>query len=417
MTCRPRRGSSGEVSEATRTRRLAGGGNAYRWRLAAASVAIVALGLAAIGPPAGPARAAQAVDVALVLAADVSRSINDDEFALQRRGYAAAIADPRVIDAIGSGPHGAIAISLVEWAGESEQKTVVDWAVIHDAADARKFAAALLEAPRSFVGRTAIGSAIDFSMGLLGESGFEAERQVIDVSGDGTSNQGRPVTDARDAALGAGVTINGLAIFNKTAAAAGRLSRAAHQPARRPRPILPRQRDRRPRLVRPADRRFQQLRGGDDPQTHHRDRRRDAGRRPAARRDVGWAAGETRGTAFGVRRGRRRRISSAAGFGPRSACDSFNHLSCLRASHPPGSAWARSGRVDRPDRRPRCAQGRRRQATKTRVSADIVAYDAPHPTRAEAAGGDRHSGGAGRNAKRQPLVLDRLPIAFPPISI
>ena len=187
----------------------------------AASAAVIALSVAAMGPLAGTARAAQAVDVALVLAADVSRSINDDEFTLQRHGYAAAITDPRVIDAIGSGPHGAIAVSLVEWAGESEQKTVVDWAVIHDAADARKFAAALLAAPRSYVGRTAIGSAIDFSMGLLGESGFEADRHVIDVSGDGTSNQGRPATDARDAALSAGVTINGLAIFNKTAAAQG----------------------------------------------------------------------------------------------------------------------------------------------------------------------------------------------------
>jgi hypothetical protein len=189
--------------------------------LLVASMALLALAAGATGPPTRPARAAQAVDVALVLAADVSRSINDGEFALQRRGYAAAIANPRVIEAIGAGPHGAIAISFVEWAGDSEQKTVVDWTVIHDAADARKFAAALLEAPRSFVGRTAIGSAIDFSMGLLGESGFDAERRVIDVSGDGTSNQGRAVTEARDAALAAGVTINGLAIFNKTAAQEG----------------------------------------------------------------------------------------------------------------------------------------------------------------------------------------------------
>jgi len=187
----------------------------------AASATVIVLAVAAMGLFPRTARAAQAVDVVLVLAADVSRSINDDEFALQRRGYAAAITDPRVIDAIGSGPHGAIAISLVEWAGASEQKTVVDFMVIHDAADARKFAAALMDAPRSFVGRTAIGSAIDFSMGLLGESGFEAGRHVIDISGDGTSNQGRPVTDARDAALGAGVTINGLSIFNKTAAEQG----------------------------------------------------------------------------------------------------------------------------------------------------------------------------------------------------
>jgi hypothetical protein len=187
----------------------------------AVSAAAIALVVGAMGPPVRTARAAQAVDVALVLAADVSRSINDGEFALQRRGYAAAIANPRVIEAIGAGPHSAIAVNFVEWAGDSEQKTVVDWMVIHNADDARKFAAALLEAPRSYVGRTAIGSAIDFSMGLLGESGFDAERRVIDVSGDGTSNQGRPVTEARDAALDAGVTINGLAIFNKTAAEQG----------------------------------------------------------------------------------------------------------------------------------------------------------------------------------------------------
>ena len=128
---------------------------------------VLALALAMIGRSTATADAAQAVDVALVLAADVSRSINDDEFPLQRSGYAAAIADPRVLEVIRSGPHGAIAVSFVEWAGDFEQKTVVDWTLIRDAADARQFAAALLTAPRSFVGRTAIGSAIDFSMGLL----------------------------------------------------------------------------------------------------------------------------------------------------------------------------------------------------------------------------------------------------------
>ena len=98
---------------------------------------------------------------------------------------------------------------------------MVDWTLIRGEADARQFAETLLAAPRSFVGRTAIGSAIDFSMGLLSENGFAADRQVIDISGDGTSNQGRPVTDARDSALKAGVTINGLAIFNQRAAAEG----------------------------------------------------------------------------------------------------------------------------------------------------------------------------------------------------
>ena len=165
--------------------------------------------------------AAQALDVKLVLAADVSRSINDAEFDLQRRGYAAALTNPRVLDAIRAGRHGAITVCFLEWAGEGEQKTVVDWTLIRDADDARKFAAALLEAPRSYVGRTAIGSAIDFSMGVLGESALEADRVVIDVSGDGTSNQGRSVTEARDAALGAGVVINGLSIFNQRAAQEG----------------------------------------------------------------------------------------------------------------------------------------------------------------------------------------------------
>jgi Protein of unknown function (DUF1194) len=187
----------------------------------AASASFIMLTVAAIAPATRGARAAQAVDVAIVLAADVSRSINDEEFALQRRGYAAAIANPTVIDAIRSGRHGAIVVSFVEWAGEGEQKTVVDWTVIGEAADARKFAAALVDAPRSFVGRTAIGSAIDFSRGLIDESGYTADRDVIDVSGDGTNNQGRSVNEARDAAVGAGVTINGLAIFNRTAAAEG----------------------------------------------------------------------------------------------------------------------------------------------------------------------------------------------------
>jgi uncharacterized protein DUF1194 len=170
------------------------------------------------------ARAAGApvpVDTAVVLAADVSRSIDDDEFALERRGYADAIQSRQLIDAISTGPHGAIALAYVEWAGDGEERVVVDWAEIRNLADARAFAAALTAAPRSFFGRTAIGAAIDFSFALFAESAFETGRRVIDVSGDGTSNQGRPVTAARDAAVGAGAVINGLAIFNRKAAALG----------------------------------------------------------------------------------------------------------------------------------------------------------------------------------------------------
>ena len=106
------------------------------------------------------------VDAAIVLAADVSRSINDDEFDLQRRGYAGAITSAQVMDAIKTGGHGAVALCFVEWAGEAEQKVVVEWAVIRNDADARRFADALLAAPRSYLGRTAIGSAIDFASGL-----------------------------------------------------------------------------------------------------------------------------------------------------------------------------------------------------------------------------------------------------------
>jgi Protein of unknown function (DUF1194) len=189
----------------------------FRVRLAVTSVVLAV----AAGRWAGAADAPAEVDAAVVLAADVSRSIDDGEFALERRGYAEAIQSQKLLDAISTGPHGAIALAYVEWAGESEQMIVVDWAVIGNAADARAFAAALGAAPRSFVGRTAIGSAINFAFALFSKAKFAADRRVIDVSGDGTSNQGSPVTAARDAAVGAGAIINGLTIFNRRAAAMG----------------------------------------------------------------------------------------------------------------------------------------------------------------------------------------------------
>ena len=170
---------------------------------------------------AGAASAPVPVDAAIVLAADVSRSIDDEEFALERRGYADAIQSQQLLDAISTGPHGAIALSYVEWAGDGEERVVVDWVVIRNQNDARAFVATMNPAPRSFIGRTAIGAAIDFSFALFAESAIETNRRVIDVSGDGTSNQGRRPTEARDAAVGAGAVINGLAIFNRKAAATG----------------------------------------------------------------------------------------------------------------------------------------------------------------------------------------------------
>lgn len=162
-----------------------------------------------------PRAQAETVDVALVFAADVSRSIDDDEFKLQRQGYAAAVTNPRVLQAVAAGQHGAIAICFVEWSGPEEQQVVADWTVVRDGESAAAFAATLLSAPRSFVGRTSISAALDFSRGYLAKAGVTADRRVIDVSGDGTNNSGRPVLDARGEAVGAGITINGLAIINE----------------------------------------------------------------------------------------------------------------------------------------------------------------------------------------------------------
>src|SRR6202023_629586 len=162
----------------------------------------------------GGGGSAQTTDLLLVLAADVSRSIDESEFALQRKGYSAALTDPRVLAAIRGGTTGTIAICFVEWSGAGEQNVVADWTVIHDEEDAGGLAAAILAAPRSFIGRTSISGAIDFAMERLAAAQPRAGRHIIDISGDGTNNSGRPVTEARDQALAEGVTINGLAIIN-----------------------------------------------------------------------------------------------------------------------------------------------------------------------------------------------------------
>jgi hypothetical protein len=160
-----------------------------------------------------PARADD-VDVALVLVTDVSRSIDDTEFALEKNGYASAFTSQKVLEAIQGGPAGKIAVAYVEFASSFEVRTVLDWTVIRDRASAQAFADRLTAAPRSFWGRTAISAGIDQAVQLLAESGMSATRHVIDVCGDGTNNAGREAGDARDDAVKAGVTINGLAIIN-----------------------------------------------------------------------------------------------------------------------------------------------------------------------------------------------------------
>ena len=159
-------------------------------------------------------QAVETVDLTLVLVTDVSRSIDDAEFKLEKEGYATAFTSRQVIDAIQGGSVGAIAVAYVEFASSFEVRTVLDWAVIRDRASAQEFADRLVASPRSFWGRTAIGAGVDRAVQLLAESGFEAPRRVIDVCGDGTNNAGRDVSEARDDAVKAGITINGLAIIN-----------------------------------------------------------------------------------------------------------------------------------------------------------------------------------------------------------
>lgn len=179
--------------------------------LAAIGVAVLALTIT------GPSRALaadDAVDLQLVLAADVSRSIDTEKFALQRDGYASAMVDPRVLEAIRSGGHSRIAVSMVEWSGEESQKVVVDWMIVSDADSGRAVSEKILAAPRAFADRTSISSGIDFAMERFASAPGKVSRRVIDVSGDGTNNAGRDVTQARDAALATGVTINGLVILS-----------------------------------------------------------------------------------------------------------------------------------------------------------------------------------------------------------
>ena len=179
-------------------------------------VSLVALLLFALPAPL-PAQA-ETVDLVLALVADVSRSIDEREFELQKKGYLTAFTDPRVVAAIRGGPIGAIAVCYIEFASAHEVKTVLDWVVVRDEASARAFAEAIYAAPRSYWGRTAIGTAIDHAVKTIAGAGHDAPRRVIDVSGDGTNNAGRDITIARDDAVEAGITVNGLVILNESAA-------------------------------------------------------------------------------------------------------------------------------------------------------------------------------------------------------
>jgi hypothetical protein len=160
------------------------------------------------------AMALEPVDVELVLAVDVSRSVDPEEQEMQMRGYANAFRDPRLIEAVGRGPAGSIAVTLFTWSDWNIQEHLVPWMKIDGPAAAARFAAAVDAAPRRVHLYTSISGAMDYACGLYG-AGYEGTRQVLDISGDGINNSGRDVETARADALEKGIVINGLAVLDR----------------------------------------------------------------------------------------------------------------------------------------------------------------------------------------------------------
>src|SRR5436305_8104570 len=155
------------------------------------------------------------VDVELVMAVDISYSMDMDELALQREGYAQAIGSQDFLNALKQGTTGRIAVTLVEWAGVSDQRIVMPWRLIDGAASAQNVSDEMARAPARRAFRTSISGALMFSATLFESNGFRGLRRVIDVSGDGTNNQGPLVTLVRDDVVAKGIVINGLPIMLK----------------------------------------------------------------------------------------------------------------------------------------------------------------------------------------------------------
>ena len=155
------------------------------------------------------------VDLELVLAVDVSGSMDEDEHALQRHGYVAAFRHPQVVDTIRSGFLGRIAVTYVEWAGPASQVVTVPWRIIDGPTSARAFADELATVPRAFIRGTSISGGLEFSADLFDGNGIRGKRHVIDVSGDGANKHGTPVELARDQVLARRIVINGLPLLLK----------------------------------------------------------------------------------------------------------------------------------------------------------------------------------------------------------
>jgi hypothetical protein len=177
-------------------------------RLAGAIAMVLALA------PATPAAAENEVDLQLIFAVDASGSVNQYRFELQKRGYVAALRNPKVLSAIMGGRTQSIAVHLTQWTGPLLHVTVLPWTVIKDEASIKSAASIIEQAPRQlFGGGTSISGAIDYGMTLFPQSPFKSERRVIDISGDGSNNSGRSIIRARDEAVKQDVTINGLPIL------------------------------------------------------------------------------------------------------------------------------------------------------------------------------------------------------------
>lgn len=180
-------------------------------RLAALFPVLLMLG--SMLPAAG--QQAEPVDVELVLAVDVSRSMTPNELEIQRRGYASALVSQPVMRAIRNGLYGQVALLYMEWAGTDSQRIVVDWTLIRGRGDAEAFAQKLAVHVDPSFRRTSIAGALDFASGLFDRNRYDGVRRVIDVSGDGPNNQGRPVTAARDDVLARGIIVNGLPLMTR----------------------------------------------------------------------------------------------------------------------------------------------------------------------------------------------------------
>jgi hypothetical protein len=178
-------------------------------------------GIAAPNPQSQPGHrlaakdSAPVVDVELVLAVDVSYSMDMDELAIQREGYAQAIVSKEFLQALKALPNGKISVTYFEWAASSDQKIIIPWRVIDGPETADAVAEEILKTPVRRASRTSISGAIYFAMPLFDENPYRGLRRVIDISGDGPNNNGSPVTIARDLALSKGITINGLPIMVK----------------------------------------------------------------------------------------------------------------------------------------------------------------------------------------------------------